>query len=139
MIEPIIVAVDGSEHSLKALDYAGKLGEKFGKKLVLLYAYHPTSKLRGGEMFDKMVIRRKQAGERIIEEALSRLAPPSFEVEKNLIEGPAADAIISAAEARNADLIVMGSRGMGSFKRLLFGSVSMKVVQHAPCTVTVVR
>lgn len=139
MIEKIIVAVDGSEHSVKALEYAYALADKFGKKLIILHAYHPTSDLRGGEMFDKMVAKRKQAGEKIVEEALSRLGQPSFEVEKSLLEGPAADAIVSAAEARGADMVVMGSRGMGSFKGLLFGSVSAKVTQYAPCTVMVVR
>jgi nucleotide-binding universal stress UspA family protein len=60
-------------------------------------------------------------------------------VEEDLLEGPAAEAILSAAAIRNADLIVMGSRGMGSLKGMVFGSVSTKVSHYAPCPVMVVR
>jgi len=139
MIGLIVVALDGSAHSFKALDWARELGEKHGAKLLLLHAYHQTSDLRGSEGFDQMVARRKQAGERIIAEAHDRLGEISFELEDDLLEGPAADAIVSAAEIRKADLIVMGTRGMGSFKGLLFGSVSTKVTHYAPCPVLVVR
>ena len=59
--------------------------------------------------------------------------------EEDLLEGPAADAIVSAAEAHRADLIVMGTRGMGAVTGVMFGSVSTKVTHHAPCSVMVVR
>lgn len=139
MFELIISALDGSEHSLKALDYAGELSGKYGSKLILLHAYRHTSDLRGAEGFDQLVARRKEAGEGILKTARLRLEPASIEVEEDLLEGPAADAIVAVAEVRNADLVVMGTRGMGSLKGLLFGSVSNKVTQHAPCSVLVVR
>ena len=139
MIKLIIVALDGSEHSFKALDFARELADKHGSKLILLHAYHSTSDLRASEGFDHMVIKRKRMGEEIIEDARRRLEQVSVEVEEDLLEGPAADAIVSAAEARNADLVVMGTRGMGSLKGLLVGSVSTKVTHHAPCPVLVVR
>jgi nucleotide-binding universal stress UspA family protein len=140
VIQQVIVALDGSEHSLKALDYAGAMAEKFGAKLILLHAYHPTSDLRGSEGFDQMVAKRKRAGEKIIQKAIeNHLAGASFEMETDLLEGPAAEAIVWAADVRKADMVVMGTRGMGSFKGLLFGSVSTKVTHYAPCPVLVVR
>jgi nucleotide-binding universal stress UspA family protein len=139
MFELIVVALDGSEHSLKALDYARELAEKHDSKLILLHAFHSTSDLRGSEGFNQMVGRRKQKGKAIIKDACRRLGQISFEVEEDLLEGPATEAILSVVEARNADLVVMGTRGMGSLKGLLFGSVSSKVTHYAPCSVLVVR
>ncbi len=139
MFELIIAALDGSAHSLKALDYAREIAEKHGSKLILLHAYHSTSDLRGSDEFDQMVAKRKQTGEEIVKDAHRRLEHASVEVEEDVLEGPAADAIVSVAEVRSADLVVMGTRGIGSLKGLLFGSVSTKVTHHAPCSVLVVR
>jgi len=139
MINLIVAALDGSEHSLKALDYARDLAEKYSAKLILVHAYPATSDLRGSEGFNQMVARRKGAGEKILKQARSRLGQTSVEVEEDLLEGPAADAIVSVVETRNAELVVMGTRGMGAFKGLLFGSVGTKVTQYAPCPVLVVR
>ncbi|MCK7482230.1 MAG: universal stress protein [Candidatus Moduliflexus flocculans] len=60
-------------------------------------------------------------------------------MDEDLLEGPAAEAILSAAAIRNSDLIVMGSRGMGALKGMVLGSVSTKVFHYAPCPVMVVR
>jgi nucleotide-binding universal stress UspA family protein len=139
MFKLIVVALDGSAHSLKAVDYARELAEKHDSKLILLHAFHSTSDLRGSEGFNQMVGKRKQKGEEIIKDACKRLGQVSFEVEEDLLEGPATEAIVSVVEARNADLVVMGTRGMGSLKGLLFGSVSTKVTHYAPCSVLVVR
>lgn len=139
MFKLIVVALDGSAHSLKALDYARELAEKHDSKLILLHAFHSTSDLRGSEGFNQMVGKRKQKGEEIIKDACKRLGQVSFEVEEDLIEGPETEAIVSVVESRNADLVVMGTRGMGSLKGLLFGSVSTKVTHYAPCSVLVVR
>lgn len=139
MFNLIVVALDGSEHSLKALDCARELAETHGSKLILVHAFHQTSDLRGSEGFNEMVGKRKYKGEQIIKAASKRLGHVSVDVEENLLEGPAADAIISVVEARKADLVVMGTRGMGSLKGMVFGSVSTKVSHHAPCSVLVVR
>jgi nucleotide-binding universal stress UspA family protein len=78
-------------------------------------------------------------GQAIIDAAKKAIGDTSIEIEEELLEGPVADAIISSASIRKVDLIVMGSRGMGSLKGLVFGSVSNKVSQYAPCAVLVVR
>jgi len=86
-----------------------------------------------------LVAKRKQAGEAIIKNARRRLEQDSLQVEEDLPEGPAADAILSAAKVRNADLVVMGTRGLASFKGVLFDSFSKRVTHYASCPVLVVR
>jgi nucleotide-binding universal stress UspA family protein len=56
-----------------------------------------------------------------------------------LLEGPVAEAIMNVAETRDADLIVLGARGMSSLEGLLLGSVSQKVIHHTTCPVLVVH
>ncbi len=139
MFKLIISALDGSAYSLKALDYAGRLAEKHQSKLVLLHAYHPISELRGEDDFNKMLGKRIKDGEAILRNAREQLKDRTIDMEDDLLEGPAANAIINAVEARKADLVVMGTRGMGSLRGMVFGSVSTKVTHHAPCSVLVVR
>jgi nucleotide-binding universal stress UspA family protein len=139
MFKLIIVALDGSEYSLRALDHACELAKKHGSKLILVHAYQATSDLRGSDSFEKLVIRRKRIGTKVMQDAYSHLGKVSFEVEEDLLEGPAAEAIISVANVRKADLVVMGTRGMGAIEGMLFGSVSTKVTHDAPCSVLVVR
>jgi nucleotide-binding universal stress UspA family protein len=75
----------------------------------------------------------------MMDRAREQLGDTSIEVEEDLLEGPAADAILTTAKTREADLVIMGTRGMGRVEGVLFGSVSTKVTHYAPCTVMVVR
>jgi nucleotide-binding universal stress UspA family protein len=139
MYASIIVALDGSEQSLLALEHARAIAECFRSKLVLVHSFPHTSDLRDSIEYNNLVALRIKRGEEIIEAARKHLGPMSIEVDEELLEGPAAEAIFSAAATRNSDLIVMGSRGMGSLKGMVFGSVSTKVAHYAPCPVMVVR
>lgn len=138
MFKTIIAGLDGSEESLKALLHAKSLTEKYGADLILLHAYPHTSDLHDCEGYDALLAMRKSKGEKILDEGLKLFADTSTHVEKDLLEGPASNALINAAQTRNADLIVMGTRGMGTVKGLLFGSVAAKVSQNSPCPVMVV-
>jgi nucleotide-binding universal stress UspA family protein len=135
----ILVALDGSEQSLLALKYAKDIAETHDAKMVMVHAYPNTSDLRDVPGYEKLVSQRKNFGQKILDQARNQLGDVSFEVEEDLLEGPAADAILSVAEVRNADLIVLGTRGMSSLKGVIFGSVSNKVMHYAPCPVMVVR
>jgi len=139
MFQTIIVGLDGSERSLKALLYAQSMCEKYGAALIMLHAYPHTSDLHAYEGYDNMVAQRKSQGERILDAGEKAMVDAGFPVERDLLEGPAADAFISTAEIRHADLIVIGIRGMSTVKGLLFGSVATKVSHHAPCPVLLVR
>ena len=139
MFESIIVALDGSEQSMLALKKAGALADCFGSKLILVHAFPHTSDLRDALQYDKLVAMRTLEGQSFIATAREQLGQTSLEIDEELLEGPAADAILSAASTHDPDLIVMGTRGRGSLKGLVFGSVSTKVSHYAPCPVMVVR
>jgi nucleotide-binding universal stress UspA family protein len=139
MFKTIIAAVDGSERSWQALKCAQNLAVQYTAKLIMVHAYPHTSDLHDFDGYQKLLTRRKDAGEQILKTGRQIIEGSGLDLEFDLLEGPAADAILSAAEARKVDLIVMGTRGMGAIKGLLFGSIATKVSHYAPCSVLVVR
>jgi nucleotide-binding universal stress UspA family protein len=139
MYSTIVAAVDGSEESLAALRHARGIAECYGSRLILVHAYPRTSDLRDFEQYDRLMSQRKKEGAEILANARRHLKAVPFEVEEDLLEGPASTAVLSAAEAHKADLIVLGTRGMGAFKGLLMGSVGTRVVHYAACPVMIVR
>jgi nucleotide-binding universal stress UspA family protein len=139
MFKQIVVAIDGSEHSHRALEYAKHLAECTGASLWLVHAFPHTSDLLGFEQYEQLVARRTGVGQAVLEEARELLGETTLNVNEELLEAPAAEAILNVVEVQKADLIVMGTRGLGSLRGLLLGSVSSKVVQHAYCPVMLVR
>jgi len=138
MFQQIVVAVDGSPHSHRALEVAKELADRFEATLFLVHAYHHTSDLLGYEEFEKLVARRELAGQAILDDARRRLGAVRVAVQEELLEGPPAEAILAVARTRHAELIVMGTRGLGELKGLVLGSVSHKVMHAAQCPVLVV-
>jgi nucleotide-binding universal stress UspA family protein len=139
MFSIIIAAVDGSERSWQALKSAQSLAAAYNAKLIMVHAYPHTSDLHDVDGYEKLLAKRKSAGEKILDTGRRMIEGREIEWEFDLLEGPAADAILSVADIRKADLIVMGTRGMGTVKGLLFGSIATKVSHYAPCSVLVVR
>lgn len=139
MFKHILLAVDGSKHSDLAADYAAGLAATFPSALHVVHAYPQTSDLLGYDDFEKLVSRRKAAGQRILDKVRERLADRGLTIQEDLLEGPEAEAILAAAASQKADLIVMGTRGLGTIEGMLFGSVSRKVSQHASCPVMLIR
>jgi nucleotide-binding universal stress UspA family protein len=137
--ERIIVAIDGSPHSDHAVSHAKTMAEKFGSTLFLVHAFPHTSDLIGYEEYEKLVTRRELAGQALLDRARAKLGESIPHVQEELLEGPPAEAILTVAEQRRADLIVMGTRGLGDLKGLLLGSVSHKVLQSAHCPILAVR
>jgi nucleotide-binding universal stress UspA family protein len=139
MFERIVVPVDGSEHSQRALTYAKALAGRFESTLWLVHAFPQTSDLLGYEEYEKLVARRQSAGQAVLDKARTQLADISLDVREELLEEPAAEAILDVAEARQADLIIMGTRGLGTLQGMLLGSVSHKIMHHASCPVLLIR
>jgi nucleotide-binding universal stress UspA family protein len=77
--------------------------------------------------------------EATLSEASERVEAAGVSVNTYPREGDPADAILDVAEERNADLIVVGNKGMTGAKRFLLGSVPNKVSHHAPCSVLIIR
>jgi nucleotide-binding universal stress UspA family protein len=139
VLKNILLAFDGSEYSNRALQYAKTLAERFEATLWLVHIITHTSDLLGYEDYEKFYSKRKAGGQTLLDEALQELSNTRLDVREELQEGPEAESILNIAKNCQADLIVMGTRGHGTLKGLLVGSVSRKVIHHSSCPVMVVH
>ena len=139
MLKNIVLAFDGSEYSNRALQYAKTFAERFEATLWLVHIFTHTSDLLGYEDYEKLYSKRKARGQTLLNEALQELSNTRLDVREKLEEGPEAESILNIAKNCQADLIVMGTRGHGTLKGLLVGSVSRKVIHHSSCPVMVVH
>lgn len=140
MFKKIILAVDGSESASRALKMAADLAGISNGLITVVNAYQPVSPILGNPDYKRRVEEHIGHSEQIVEEAETRLRQQGVtRIEPDILEGPAATAIVNAAKARHADLIVLGSRGLTPLKGLLMGSVSERVIGAAPCPVLVVH
>jgi nucleotide-binding universal stress UspA family protein len=137
----IVVGVDGSDSSLLALRWAVRQAEMTGAALHALTAWsypeHPTPFGMVPELplpEDPMAEARRMLHD-VVEAAVGR--EPSVEVRAEVVHGSAAPTLVDAA--RDAELLVVGSRGLGAFTGMLLGSVSEHCVRYAACPVVVVR
>ena len=140
-IKSLLVAVDGSEFSDKAVRYACAMGPSLGAEVVLLHVvpmlvsatpYHDT-------VSDQPFLALQKVGEDILAKAKEIAVALKCEVTELISHGDPANKIVDIATERNADLIIMGSRGVSGIKRLFVGSISDKVMNQAPCPVMIVR
>jgi len=130
-LSSLLVCIDGSEYSVKAFEYAFKLAEKMGSSLTLLNVQEPR-------IYDYAPQTAKDLGERILSDALKVMQKEKVKVDKKVEFGIPSDKIVRVAEKENHDLIVLGSRGLGTVKRFLLGSVSDDVSHKAKCSVLIV-
>ena len=135
----IVLAFDGSEYSNRALKYGKTFAERFEATLWLVHIFAHTSDLLGYDDYEKYYSKRKCGGQAVLDEALKELRNTRLDVREELQEGPEAESILNIAKNCQADLIVMGTRGHGTLKGLLVGSVSRKVIHHSSCPVMVVH
>lgn len=140
MIRAILLATDGSAPAERAASFAASLAIRYNARLTVLHAFAPLPRYLGEPHYSRVVYRTIEEARALLEDISKRLREMGVhEVETDFIEGPAVDVILSVAETRNADLIVIGARGLGLWQGLLLGSVSMAVTQRATCPVLVVK
>ncbi len=140
MFKSIIVAVDGSETSFKAAKVAGDMARcTVPDELMVIVCYEPL--LRAGNIteLEAEVGRRVFEAREVYHKAVEVIGEIGVRVTPEILEGPAAEAILNVADVRKSDLIVMGTRGLGHLAGLVLGSQSMKVVTNAPCPVLIVK
>ena len=139
MFENVLIAVDGSEHSLKAAKLAGGIARNMGSDLWVVIAYDPVPGYLGEPYLQRAISERMDNAEKLFEQAKGEIGSITGELHTEILEDDPAEAIISVAETRKVDLIVMGTRGLGKLKGMLQGSQSQKVVVHAVCPVLLVK
>ena len=140
MFKNILLAVDGSEHALHAAKNAADLARSMNSEILrIVIAYEPVPPYLGEPNMQVAISARMKEAETTLQKALDAVGEIPGEIHTEILEGPAAEAILDVANTRKNDLIVMGSRGLGRLTGALLGSQSQKVVRHAICPVLIVR
>jgi len=146
MITNILVPVDGSEHSKKALELACDLADKYDAQIHVLHVIlSPEAKhtlVLGGAAVtvDASKEEIEEAGHKVIEAAKEIAAGHGRKnIETDVVGGPTAQRILDYSKDNDIDMIVMGSRGLSDLSGLVIGSVSHKVSHLAPCTCVTVH
>ncbi|MCR6546842.1 universal stress protein [Dehalobacterium formicoaceticum] len=141
MFKKIMVAIDGSEHSIKAIDASIELAKKENSQVEVIYVVPILTRYTRdyAQMMPKLESNLREDAQKIMNEATERFKDTGIEYTTSIKTGDAADEIIREAEQRGTEVIVMGSRGLGAISRFFLGSVSNKVLTHAPCSVLIIR
>jgi|SoiMethySBSTD1v2_1073268.scaffolds.fasta_scaffold3790474_1 nucleotide-binding universal stress UspA family protein len=130
----VLVAYDGSADARLALEYAA--AKHADDELTVISVVPVASSGRGGATDPTSSVEDHGSA---LDEAAALLADRGVAARTVESIGHPADAIVAAAEQDDYDLVIVGSRGLGGVTRFLTGSVSSRVVTHAPCSVLVVR
>ena len=147
-ISKILVAIDGSEHSFKASEYALELAKSFGAQLyAVIVTYIPESDhLSQKEVLSKSLVEdssnnsMKDAGN-WFESFTQNAKEDNIQLKTELINSarPVDYVILEYAEEQKIDLIVVGTKGRTGFKKLMLGSIASSIVTYAHCPVIVVK
>lgn len=137
----IVVGVDGSDHSQRALEWAAKEAGLRGTPLTVITVHQAAASIFGGKtQYPDDAARTQQAREAAqaeTDKALARLGDSRPEsVTVTAVHGFPVEELIQASEG--ADMLVIGQRGAGGVARLVIGSVAFQVVQHATSPVTII-
>jgi nucleotide-binding universal stress UspA family protein len=138
-METIVVGVDGSEASVRALRWAVEEARLRGARVRAVHAWsypHVSTYHEAARALRAPVAEEAEASlERALREGAGEAE--GVEIEQLVVEGPAAAVLVEASS--DASLLVVGSRGLGGFSGLLLGSVSHQAASHASCAVVIVR
>ncbi len=148
MINKLLVALDGSNHSLKAVDYASEIAASLKAEVILLFVVKPQELPEGLREYAELEhvagrldidILKKVAGD-LVSNAEKRAREKGVDdIVKEVEEGPVARTIVARAKYHDVDMIVVGSRGMGNIEATLRGGVSHRVGLLAQCPVLTVK
>lgn len=136
----VVVGVDGSDAAQAAIKFAAEEASRLGVELIAVYAWMPPLTPGLEQLWSEELIEAQQSS---AEEALAigtaGLASryPDLVIRREIVQAPPIGALIS--QSQGAALLVVGSRGRGSFSRLLLGSVSQGVLNDLPCPVVVTK
>ncbi|MDY3983152.1 MAG: universal stress protein [Veillonellaceae bacterium] len=142
----IVVPVDGSENSKRALEHAVSIAERNKAQLIIVHVANIVSAISnfdqtpisGGYVSEQIAEDMEETGKEILNE-VAKEVPADVTVKSVFEVGSPGPAVLAVAKKYQADLIVMGSRGLGPLKGLFMGSVSSYVTSHSTCPVLVVK
>ncbi len=144
--QKVVVAFDGSGDSVRAVQAACSIASKYGSEIAVVHVYSsPAMVFAGGPgmpipNFSELEDAAKAAGAAILARGVEAATKAGAKARGELIQAPSVvEALVGFATDQNADLIVVGTRGMTGFKKLITGSVASGLVAHSHCPVLVVR
>jgi len=142
ILNHILFPTDGSENSKHALEYVKELASKGTIKITILNVYELPIFIHNNELskdiYDEIIHNTKSESGKILETCKKELQDTDDYIDTLSLEGKAGDVIVKTAQVKNCDLIVMGSRGLGTLKSFLLGSASNYVLHNSLCPVLIV-
>ncbi|MBO3282896.1 universal stress protein [Paenibacillus sp. FSL M8-0228] len=136
----ILVAIDGSEHAMKALETAKTLSKQLqGNPHLTVLHVNPALSMNEPPIGVDVDERIEEEGRHILEPASDYLKNADIPCRMLAGHGNPASIICEIADQEKVDLIIMGTRGKGLVSEMILGSVSHHVIQHAPCPVLTVK
>jgi nucleotide-binding universal stress UspA family protein len=141
----VLVGTDGSATSFRAVESAARVAADAGAKLVLVCAYHAMADRERSQAADRLGdLAYKVEGSTPADDALRSarehaVRAGATDIEQIAVEGDAVDTLLKLAGDRDADLLVIGNRGLNSLAGRLLGSVPANLSHRAACDVLIVR
>ena len=142
MFKRILVPVDGSETSTKALVAALQLARESGGRVRIVHALDELAYLSGYEYSGDMLEQARQYAKKVVDDAVALAASSGVSADSQLLEAPGrrlGDIVADQARAMEADLVVVGTHGRRGIGRLVMGSGAEQVIRMAPVPVLAVR
>ena len=137
MFKKILVGTDGSDSASMAVSHAADLAKAMGAELLVVHSYPPPRQDVGSTFGRADAFPGQEIGQAILRDAEKHHG--DVKMRSVLREGNPAEALIDVADEENADLIVVGNKGMTGAKRFLLASVPNQISHHAPCNVLIVH
>jgi nucleotide-binding universal stress UspA family protein len=144
----IVAGTDGSESANAAVRQAVQIAKLSGAKLHLVSAFKavpsiamaaPDALSQLSTPVDNWEEEMTKEASKMLEQLVDEAKKEGVDTESHVVEGDPAEVIIEIADDKNADLIVIGNRGMTGATRFLLGSVPNKISHHSPCSVLIVH
>jgi len=142
----IVVAFDGSGDSVKAVKLACSLASEYRSELLVAHVYSSPAVGVGAASglpipdYSELEEAKQDSAKQVLERGLKLSSEGGIKARGELIEAPSVvEALVELAANEKADLIIAGTRGMTGFKKLILGSVSSGLVNHAHCPVLIAR
>jgi nucleotide-binding universal stress UspA family protein len=145
LFKRIVVGTDGSETASLAVERATELAQLTGAELNIVSAYEPVSKSRiAAEQRDapadvQYEISPSEDVNLTLEAAAAPARKEGVDVHTHPVQDDPSDAILNTADKIDADLIVVGNKGMSGARRFILGSVPNNISHHAPCSVMIIH
>jgi nucleotide-binding universal stress UspA family protein len=140
-IQKILIPTDGSDHSIRATEYAISIAKMHEAQILVVYIVDEIviDQFSKSVERDALEFELKNDGKRFVNYALGLAGKEGLKATSMLIKGRPFEQIVNVAKGLNIDLIVMGTYGRTGADRILMGSVVERVIEYSPCPVLVVK